>query len=386
MAIVHATSVYHAFSNTSFAHFASVTLESQATIGAALNVVHVPVDVSFPNTNSEAICFCALSLSLIHLSGAHLRTLAALPTPILSPPAPIGKTGIVLNTFSPNDCIGAPTAFPSALALSAAKKIIRISPIAKKLTISRENRSIASHRGSLVNSSCAIFQKTIASLPVSTGVTVCVPRDSCICSLEPEELNPLTSAVIKMSEMLRAATVITGAKMIPITFFISKYSSSLPSLIKFLKVALSIINGDATIYNQSTPILAISTRANAMSGKNRAIATKDLIIKTPEVSHSVVTLASVSCAKLSNEEYIVANGQTNHFDLLISSEIVIEVLAAKRSLHFFSPSCPVDARLISSHVNVALFSRHHVRPSKEYIILSYHPTLDLYSPVFPDFA
>ena len=63
-----------------------------------------------------------------------------------------------------------------------------------------------------------------------------------------------------------------------------------------------MINGDATIYSRRTHTLAISTKANAISGKNNAIATSDLMMKTPEVHAVEVILVSVSCAKLSNEE------------------------------------------------------------------------------------
>lgn len=98
------------------------------------------------------------------------------------------------------------------------------------------------------------------------------------------------------------------------------------------------INGEATIYNHSNQILAISTTAKARSGKKSAIATHVLIRKIPEVSEMLETLVSVSCAKLSNEEYIVTRGPTNPLDLLIRLEIVNESLAAKKPLHFWKPS------------------------------------------------
>lgn len=53
----------------------------------------------------------------------------------------------------------------------------------------------------------------------------------------------------------------------------------------------------------------------------------------------LVTLVSVSWAKLSNEEYMVTSGHTNHLDLLISSDIVVEVLAPKKLLHETNPAC-----------------------------------------------
>jgi len=93
---------------------------------------------------------------------------------------------------------------------------------------------------------------------------------------------------------------------------------------------LRIINGDATIYSRSTHILAISTNANAISGKNSAIATSDLMIKIPEVPDAEVILVSVSWAKLSSEEYIVTSGQTNHLDFWIRLEIVKESVPLKK--------------------------------------------------------
>lgn len=66
-----------------------------------------------------------------------------------------------------------------------------------------------------------------------------------------------------------------------------------------------------------------------MSGKNSAIATNDLMIKIPEAHDVEVILVSVSCAKLSNEEYIVTSGQTNHLDFSISVAMVKEVVSPK---------------------------------------------------------
>jgi len=111
----------------------------------------------------------------------------------------------------------------------------------------------------------------------------------------------LTSAVIKISEILNAATVTTGAKTIPMTAFILRYSSNHSIFIKSLKLSLRTINGEATIYNRRIPILAIKTSANAMSGKNNAIAIAVLMIKIPEVSQILAVLSSVSCVKLRSE-------------------------------------------------------------------------------------
>lgn len=136
---------------------------------------------------------------------------------------------------------------PSSLDFSAAKKIIRISPIAKKFTINRENQSIAAHRGSLENSREATHPIATASYPVFIGVIVCMPRVSWIAAVESLEEKPLTKAVIKISEILNAATVITGAKIIPMTPLRLRYSSSHFIFTKFLKLSLRMIKGDATI-------------------------------------------------------------------------------------------------------------------------------------------
>ena len=108
---------------------------------------------------------------------------------------------------------------PSSLDFIAAKKIIRISPIAKKFTINQENRSIACPQGSLENSKEAIHSKLIASFPVYLASIDCMPSASWMAEFVSVLENPLTSAVIKISEILSAATVTTGAKIIHITLF-----------------------------------------------------------------------------------------------------------------------------------------------------------------------
>ena len=54
------------------------------------------------------------------------------------------------------------------------------------------------------------------------------------------------------------------------------------------------------------------------------------MIKMPEVPDAEETLVSVSCAKLSNEEYIVTSGPTNHLDFWIRVEIVKESVPLKK--------------------------------------------------------
>lgn len=106
---------------------------------------------------------------------------------------------------------------------------------------------------------------------------------------------------MKISEILSAATVTTGANTIPMSALILRYFSNDSILIKFLKLSLMTINGEATIYNRSIPTLAISTSANAIKGKNNANATQALMIKIPEVSQILEVLLSVSWVKLRSE-------------------------------------------------------------------------------------
>jgi len=95
-----------------------------------------------------------------------------------------------------------------------------------------------------------------------------------------------------------------------------------------------------------------------MSGKNSAIATNDLMMKIPEVHADEVTLVSVSCAKLSNEEYMVTSGQTNHLDFSISVAMVKEVVSPKNILPVANAPMfdeifmrlPVVYDLVSHHV------------------------------------
>jgi hypothetical protein len=166
--------------------------------------------------------------------------------------------------------------------------------------MSQENQSIASHQGNLVNSISVIPSQLRASRPFS-ACNFCVPNESLNAALESGDLNPLTNAVIKIKEILNAATVTTGAKTIPMIALRLRYLSNHSILMKFLKLSLRTINGEATIYNRRIPILAINTTANAISGKNNAIATQVLMINIPEVSQMLETLLSESCAKLSKE-------------------------------------------------------------------------------------
>lgn len=76
-----------------------------------------------------------------------------------------------------------------------------------------------------------------------------VPKLAWIALLVSVAVNPLTSADMKTSEMLSAATVTTGAKMIPMALGILRYGLSSPLMLPsdFLNVARRMMNGEATI-------------------------------------------------------------------------------------------------------------------------------------------
>ena len=124
------------------------------------------------NRFSITSLFCSRFLFSTQVSGACDATLARLPIPTLSLPSLNGMIGKVWRRFCQNDWTPPPIFSPSLFAFIAAKKTIRMSPIAKRLMISRENRSPASHRGNLVNSTDAMPQKLNASFPVCIGVIV----------------------------------------------------------------------------------------------------------------------------------------------------------------------------------------------------------------------
>ena len=207
------------FSASAFVAFAD-NEESHVTIVFALSVVNVvPVPgvlFSGPLMKSEAFLAASESSFSARLSGDLLSSFVRLPIPCHHA---IGKIGSDLNAVSPKSCTLLPIPSPILLDLIAAKTIIHISPIAKKFTISQENRSIASHQGNLENSKLVIPPKFKASFPVVSGFILVIPSVSLIAELVFGEVNPLTSAVMKIREILRAATVITGAKMIHITAF-----------------------------------------------------------------------------------------------------------------------------------------------------------------------
>ncbi len=163
--------------------------------------------------------FCLLILWSTQVCGAWVIPLVKLPIPTLDCHSLNGMIGIVSKKFFPNFSIGSPTALPSELDLIAAKTIVHKSPIAKKLTISQENRSSVHHRSKSWNS--------ISEIPATLNVWL--PLLFCIGSIWrfwaisgaifwfSHPLNPLISAVIKIRERLNAATVTTGAKMMPMT-------------------------------------------------------------------------------------------------------------------------------------------------------------------------
>ncbi|MEI7557990.1 MAG: hypothetical protein WCJ45_04085 [bacterium] len=209
----------------------------------------VPVVPVSNHRNSLTILSCLYSLLAIRLSGAHLSALNALPIPTHhSTPAGPGSIGSVPKTFFQIDSTLPPIAFPSSLACIDAKNIIRISPMAKKFTIIHESQSIVDHRVTLENSSLTHSKSTVSVFVAVFWITV-TPMLSWMASLVSGAVKPLTRAVIKISEMLSAATETTGAKMIPITPEILRYLLSLIALIlsDFLNVASRMMKGEETI-------------------------------------------------------------------------------------------------------------------------------------------
>ena len=77
----------------------------------------------------------------------------------------------------------------------------------------------------------------------------------------------------------------------------------------------------------------MSTRANAISGKKSAIATNALMMNMPEVPETEVTEELVSSVKLSNEAYIVTNGQTNPLDFCMMVDKESVLLHEKKASH-----------------------------------------------------
>jgi hypothetical protein len=79
---------------------------------------------------------------------------------------------------------------------------------------------------------------------------------------------------------------------------------------------INAINGDATITARKNHTLNINTTASANKGKNNQIANTALIIISPLISQNEVSVSVFAISvKLSNDEYIVTSGPTNHFDL-----------------------------------------------------------------------
>ncbi len=141
-----------------------------------------------------------------------------LPTPIRDQLL-VGMIGRVWKKLDQKVCTFPQILSPSLLALIAANTIIHISPIAKKLINIQENRSNASPRLSLVNSNSKSPKTLIVSVfSVDSIGSICIA--SWKASELHEEENPLMSADIKIKERLSAATVITGAKTIPMTLLI----------------------------------------------------------------------------------------------------------------------------------------------------------------------
>jgi hypothetical protein len=95
-------------------------------------------------------------------------------------------------------------------------------------------------------------------------------------------LKELINKFINTNEILIAKTVTTGAKITLMMFLMLKFShQAFPaSQSSFSNTCFNIRNGLATITIHKNPTLTISTKANAISGKNNPIATAVLSISS----------------------------------------------------------------------------------------------------------
>lgn len=143
-------------------------------------------------------------------------------------------------------------------------------------------------------------------------------------------------ALMKTSDILRAKTVMTGAKITLTTLATLKcFLRDSPILSARPNACRRTKNGESTMTARINPTLMISTIANASRGKNNQIANHTLMSISPPISpNDVSLLVFASCEKSSIEEYIVISGPTNHLDL---STILSSVRAAELFCNRVSP-------------------------------------------------
>ncbi|MEI8252265.1 MAG: hypothetical protein WCG25_00590 [bacterium] len=164
--------------------------------------------------------------------------------------------------------------------------------------------------------------------------------------------------LINIREILNPKITSTGAKISLIKFFNSNAHNSFESFQKStLNTSFIIIIGLKAIAIHNIPTLANIIIASARIGKISIIPINAFIInfKTiPNVIESHHSLVSHIVPKFKVLEYMVINGPTNHFDLSISVDRVVQsVMLFNRQLHQLYQKLPVDNKLklqLGSHL------------------------------------
>jgi hypothetical protein len=199
------------------------TLVSQAAILETISFVCVEVNLvdsvqTSPGnlTRDSTLLLCSLSLSSTYFSGNSVITLANEPSPTGSPPG-TGKIGKVWKKFAPKVCTSHHIFLPMLFDLIAAKTIPRMSQIAIIFTRNHENTSSAHPKS---NPFMLRSRQSFATLKFCDPSVVAVNLAHQFVG--HQDLMLVIRVVIKTSDMLRAKTVMTGAKMTLMTFSILK--------------------------------------------------------------------------------------------------------------------------------------------------------------------
>jgi hypothetical protein len=162
--------------------------------------------------------------------------------------------------------------------------------------------------------------------------------------------------LINIKEILNPKITSTGAKISFTRFFNSNAHNNFESFQKStLNTSFIIIMGLKAIAIHNIPTLANIIIASASIGKISIIPINAFIInfKTiPNVIESHHQLVSIICPKFKVLEYIVIKGPTNHFDLSISVDRVVQsVILFNRIFHPLYQKLPVDSELtLGSHL------------------------------------
>jgi len=145
------------------------------------------------------------------------------------------------------------------------------------------------------------------------------------------------SAVININDMLRAKTIKTGAKIILIRLLISR-ALTFSNIFKSNTRSMISIGINAMVI-RIIHILAIMIIANANIGNMSIIQKNALSINfntSPNVNQSHQESVCIILLKFSVLEYMVTSGHTNHFDLSMSVDIVVQGIDSNRFSHPFA--------------------------------------------------